>query len=144
MGLYFRTLEMSRHRGFACFRCGPASVMRERLVGPNELELTCDTCALVLLVVTTDTIPRHRADLRGVIRYRPGGAPLAHGEGFRCHNCGRRLAYSKEGRGPHQCPRCHTWHYLGTVSTPPRSPRVLRSTSAVSSSRPATPVSSGP
>jgi len=143
MGLYLRTIEMSRHRRFACFRCGPAVFLRERLVTSTELELTCATgCQLVVLIVTHQPIPRTPDDLRGVIRYRGGGRLLDHGGGFRCHNCGRRLAYDTHGKGPYQCSRCHTWHYLGTVLAPPHRPRVLPCASGVSSSPPGMPASS--
>ena len=143
MGLYFRTLEMSRHLRFACFRCPEAVEMAERLVSSTELELTCPTCATVVLIVVTAPIPTRPADLHGVIRYQVYAGAIDHGAGFRCHNCGRRLSHSKVG-GPHQCPRCHAWHHIGSVSQPPRRPRVLRSASTASSSPPATPALSAP
>jgi Zn finger protein HypA/HybF involved in hydrogenase expression len=136
MGLYWRTLEMSRTLAFSCYRCGPRVPMTEQLVAPMELRLACEQCHVVLLIVVTQAIPKAPDELRGVIRYRAGRA-IDHGAGFRCHNCGKRLAHHKEG-GPHNCPRCHAWHYIGSVSHPPTRPRVLRSGSTASASPPAT------
>src|SRR5258708_23116623 len=97
MGLYYRTLEMSRHLPFACYRCGPDVVMRARLISSTELELACDTCDTVLLVVVKHAIPRGPDDLSGVVRYKLGAHAIAHGTGLRCHNCGSLLVAVGKG-----------------------------------------------
>jgi len=140
LGLYYRTLEMSRNLAFACYHCGPDVYMRARRISPTELELTCDLCTVVLLIVVTEPMPRILGDLKGVVRYRPGGAALDHGKGLRCHNCGLKLVAVVTGElgGRVDCRRCRTTHFIGSVTAPPSRPRVLRSGSGASDCPPAT------
>ncbi len=145
MGLYYRTLEMSRHQPFRCFRCGPDAVaLTERRVKETELELTCPTCGLLVRIVTRQSIPRRPDDLRGVVRYKFDDRPLDHGAGLRCFNCSLMLIPVGKGDVPgrHDCRRCHTVIYLVSVTIPTRPPRVLRSASDASSSPAATLASS--
>lgn len=147
MGLYYRTLEMSRHRRFACFRCGPeVPAMVERRLKDTQLELRCATCGIIVRLVTRQPIPRRPDDLRGVIRYKRDDRPLDHGAGLRCHNCALLLVPVGKGDdgGQHDCRRCHTQHFL-TLGAPAASPpRVLRSASTASSSPAAMPASCAP
>jgi hypothetical protein len=140
MGIYNRTLEMSRRLSFHCYKCGPDVLMRERLLNATELQLTCDVCTVVLLIVTRSAIPKNADDLRGVIRYRAGGRAIDHGRGLRCHNCGALLIAIGKGElgGRIDCRRCRTTHHIGSVTAPPSLPRVLRSGSTGSDSPPAT------
>src|SRR5258708_16782217 len=139
MGLYWRTIEMSRHRRFSCYRCGPDVVMRERFPSSTEVrerltasrvvhdsrgvhgvELTCDRCTIVLLIIVNQAIPSGPDDLASVVRYRPDGRPLDPRLGLRCPNFARLLVPVGKGElgGRHDCPRCRTTHFIGSATEP--------------------------
>lgn len=118
--MYFRTVEMGRRVRFRCHRCG--GVLDEELRRPTELWLTCGPCDLVVVVLTTEAIPRGPQPATAT-RYRLGGL-LVHGAGIRCHNCGRQLLPAGKG-GPGirlKCPRCHSVHLFGSRAIPPIVP----------------------